>query len=59
MKKIFCLAGTLIVCFAVNAQYGTGANFNPETIEATPQKIDLSLRSFTSIACRAFPGHCP
>jgi hypothetical protein len=60
MKKISLLASALLMCFAVNAQYGTGANFNPETIEATPQKIDLSFRSFTAMpASYTLEPFCP
>jgi Papain family cysteine protease/Domain of unknown function (DUF4384) len=49
MKQFFYLLLFCCSFLSTKAQHGTGANFNPETIAATPQKIELSFRSFTAM----------
>ena len=52
----------LLLCSTqLNAQeYSMGANFNPSTIAATPQKIALSFRSFAAMpASYSLEQYCP
>ncbi len=50
-----------LICSKCLAQiHATGASFNPETIAATPQKVQLSFRSFTSLpASYTLEPWCP
>ena len=60
LKLTTLLLSSILLLNDSNAQHGTGANFNPETIEATPQKIELSFRSFTSMpASYTLEPYCP
>nr|WP_294945071.1 C1 family peptidase [uncultured Mucilaginibacter sp.] len=45
----FVLALLTSIGYAQAQQHSTGANFNSETIAATPQKITLSFRSFRGL----------
>ncbi|CAN5393780.1 hypothetical protein BH11BAC3_BH11BAC3_02890 [soil metagenome] len=60
MKKLTCVLIVLFFYIASSAQYSTGANFNPVTIEATPQKVQLSYRSFAALpASYSLEPFCP
>ena len=60
MKKVICALTVSLFCLSTTAQYSTGATFNPVTIEATPQKVPLSFRSFTSMPSSfSLEKYCP
>lgn len=65
MKKSYFFIVFLVICSSIinhtfSQQKGTGANFDLSTIAATPQKVELSLRSFRGMpTAHSLEKYCP
>lgn len=54
------LSMLMTVCASAQPRHATGANFNPSTIAQTPQKVQLSFRSFRGLpSSYSLEEYCP